>query len=145
MKIYVAACKQDKAQMMASTLDNNGFDIVSTWVYKVFKRTADYTEEEREAIAVRDTEEVKKADAMVLISDDEYYAGGKFVEAGVALGLGIPILVLGRRENILLWHKDVQLFNTREEVLAELQRLREKSRCYCTETFRKNHCRKGCN
>jgi hypothetical protein len=73
-----------------------------------------------------DEEDVRRAtDGVVLISERKgrYIPGGKHVEVGIALGLGLPVYVLGSRENILYWHPRVQVFRSTRELLAHLAHL----------------------
>jgi len=59
-------------------------------------------------------------DALVLVAGKEKYSGGKFVEAGIAIGLGKRVVVLGRRENMLLWHPLVTSVEEPEDISGAL-------------------------
>lgn len=110
MKIYVASHSKEAAQDAAACLRRNGHDITSRWYDEEFLPTESYTVERRQQIAIEDVADVAAADALVLIAGPEKYSGGKFVEAGVAIGQNKPVYVLGRRENMLLWHPVVRDF-----------------------------------
>lgn len=120
MKVYVASHDRWAACWVAHCLVLAGHRVVSTWHGAPFGRTEDLSSVEREAIAVRDVEEVVACECLVLVAAPDRYPGGKFVEAGIALGRGKPVLVLGRRENVLLWHPEVRAFNDMPWLLTAL-------------------------
>lgn len=120
MKIYIASHNQKEAQELAERLTKAGHIITSTWINESFKRTHEYNPADRISIANKDVDEVRKSDALVLISGQDWCPGGKFVEAGVAIGLGIPVLALGHLENMLLWHYRVIAVKDIDGLLAKL-------------------------
>jgi nucleoside 2-deoxyribosyltransferase len=104
MKFYIAGCNQQTAIALSSELKSLGHEIICTWLTTPFKRTLEHTIEERVAIAKLDADEVTEADAVLLVDSPDMVPGGKFVEAGIAIGQGKPVYVIGRRENMLMWH-----------------------------------------
>lgn len=116
MKVYVASHDRWAASYVASVLSNKGHEIVSRWHSKEFLPTSEHTALERNAIAMEDVEDVRACDVLVLVSGPDKYSGGKFVEAGIALGLFRRVVVIGRRENMLMWHPLIQCVDTPEEV-----------------------------
>lgn len=111
MKVYVACHNPDLAEGIANKLRKRGWEITSRWHDgRPFKPTEEHTHQERMDIAMMDVDGVTAADAVVLIAGPEKYSGGKFVEAGIAIGQGKPVYVVGRRENMLLWHPLVRTF-----------------------------------
>lgn len=107
MKIYVAAHCRWAGLYVAEYLEDVGFEIVSRWLYEPFGRVEEYGPDDRQRLALMDLEDVKRADALVLVAGPDRYPGGKFVETGIALGAGIPVVIIGRRENMLLWNPSV--------------------------------------
>lgn len=104
VKVYVASHCRWAALHVAEVLnDSSQCDVVSRWHYKAFNLTETHTVEERHAIAQEDYDDVTEADILVLIAGSEKYPGGKFVETGIAIGQGKPVIVIGRRENMLIW------------------------------------------
>ena len=103
MKIYVACHERELAHSTAEVLSASGHEITSRWHNKAFHPMDFHSEVEREQIAQEDFDDISAADSLVLIAGPEKYSGGKFVEAGIALGMGKRVLVIGRRENMLLW------------------------------------------
>jgi hypothetical protein len=114
MRFYVAAHDKLLASLVSRVITAAGHDCTSTWLKSEFLPTKDHTIEERMSIAFEDFEDVCSSDVLVLVAGDEKYSGGKFVEAGIAMGRGIPVIVIGRRENMLLWHHSVMQVDTAE-------------------------------
>lgn len=118
MKIYIACHDQRMAQAAATQLSGSGYFITSRWLSASFDKTESYTEKERAEIAKMDADDVLASEALVLIAGPDKYSGGKFVEAGIALGVGIRVYVIGRRENMLLWHPEVRHYETIDAMIA---------------------------
>lgn len=67
---------------------------------------------------MQDFSEIDGADAVLLIAGESKYSGGKFVEAGFAIGRGITTYLLGRRENMMMWHCAVRSIESIEEICS---------------------------
>ncbi len=116
VKVYVASHCRWAALHVADVLsESSRIDITSRWHYKAFNQTETHTVEERHVIAQEDYDDVTEADILVLIAGSERYPGGKFVETGIAIGQGKPVIVIGRRENMLIWLPSIIQVNTLEE------------------------------
>jgi nucleoside 2-deoxyribosyltransferase len=102
-RVYIASHSKEEANLLAPKLERQGFEVVSTWHTKEFWPTEDHTLKERFMIAEEDLAEVKDSDCLVLISGPDKYSGGKFIEAGIAYGMGKRVFVYGRRENMLTY------------------------------------------
>lgn len=102
MKIYIACHNRELAQQIAREISVK-HSVVSRWHEKEFLPTAQHNISERFQIAIEDANDIKRADALLLVAGPEKYSGGKFVEAGIAYGLGKPVYVYGRRENMLTY------------------------------------------
>lgn len=120
MKVYIASHDSQSAESIAIDLLAAGIDVGSTWHRHPLPRTASLSGCARKAIAISDIEEIDACDAVLLESGPEKYAGGKFVEAGYALGRGKTVVVLGRRENLLLWHPSFLFAETVEHAVKRL-------------------------
>lgn len=120
MKIYVAAHCRWAGLHIAAVLRAAGHEITSRWLDQPFNPTGSVPLEERPGIAQQDAEDVIASDALVLIAGPDRYPGGKFVEAGVALGRGIKIVVIGRLENMLMWHPAIAQVDTPEAAVIAL-------------------------
>lgn len=117
MKIYIASHDQKQAREVANICAKAGHTITSRWLDEEMLPSKVYTHKVKETIAIRDKYDVDIADAVVLISSRHLVPGGKFVEAGIALGLGKMVYVIGKRENMLLWYPSVQQYDTIEKFL----------------------------
>lgn len=121
MNVYVASHDRWAACYVASVLNEaDGINVISRWHAKAFNPTRKHTESERAEIALEDFDDINASDALVLISGPDRYPGGKFVEAGIALGIGIPVVVLGHRENMLMWLPCIACVDTVELLVANL-------------------------
>jgi hypothetical protein len=82
-----------------------------------------YSDEEKRQLTLIDEADVKAAtDGLVVIAEVEgkLVPGGKHVETGIALALGRPVYVIGRRENIFHWHPLVRIFADEEAFFKAL-------------------------
>lgn len=121
MKVYVASHCRWAALHVASVLNiSTHVEVVSRWHYKEFLPTPSHTEAERYDIAQEDYDDVMSADILVLIAGPDKYSGGKFVEAGIAVGAGKRVIVIGRRENMLIWLPSIIQVGTPEQAEAAL-------------------------
>ena len=125
MKLYIASHSQATASELKHRLEACGHAVVARWI------TADlrfglgvtaYTDDERRALALADEEDVRAADGLILLAEPEgrTVPGGKHVETGIALALGRPVFVVGRRENVFHWHPLVRVVPGVEDLLAVL-------------------------
>lgn len=104
MKLYIAGHSQEEARAIAKLCREAGHEITSRWLDEDFSKTGNYTDVDKAGIASVDVEDVLCADAMVFIASPRRVAGGKFVEAGIAIGTGKRVYILGHQENILMYH-----------------------------------------
>jgi len=93
-------------------------DVQASWLEGSFLRSEYYSVDERREIAETDASEVSSSQGVILVASPYRVPGGKFVEAGVAIGCGLPVYVIGHRENMLMWHPLVRQFSCVED-LAE--------------------------
>jgi hypothetical protein len=127
MKLFVASHSQDEALAVKMRLEARGHEVTSRWILSDtrFHRGLDaYTDDERASIAVMDEEDVRAAvDGVVLLAEPpgKMVPGGKHVETGMALALGRPVFVIGRKENIFHWHPAVRVFADLEALIDHLQ------------------------
>lgn len=125
MKVYISSHCILAARHVAAELRDHGHEIISGWHRGTgpMGRTRDKSLVDRVTTAARNVDEIPLANALVLVSAPDFGPGGKFVEAGVAIGNDIPVIVLGRRENLLLWHPMVYEAEDIEEVCGILREL----------------------
>lgn len=121
-KVFITASNTYAAAYFAHVLEANGVKIMSGWHDnpEPLKRSSELSETERKKIARDSVDCIKYSDYLLIISDPDMVPGGKFVDVGVALGAGKKVLLVGRRENIKMYHPDVIAVATIAEVLREL-------------------------
>jgi len=120
MQLYIAGHNQEEAKKAATILFEAGHSITSRWLYNDFKPTEEYSLSERKDIACMDASDVIASDAVVLLSSPEKVSGGKFVEVGIAIGLGKKVFIVGRRENMLMYHYLCKRFDSIETLVESL-------------------------
>jgi len=123
VQIYLAGHNQDEGRRIAYKLRRSGYSVISSWLTEKRFGREEYTERQCRSMAKRDVQEIGECDALILMAGPDLYPGGKFVEAGIAFGLGKSVIVLGRRENMLLWHPNIIAV---QDVRALLDALPEK-------------------
>ena len=131
MKLYIASHSRETAAQLRKNLIAAGHEVTSRWITndtKFHMGPDAYSGPEKSQIAVMDEEDVRSAtDGVVVVAEPEgrYVPGGKHVEAGIALGLGRPLYVIGRRENIFHWHPRTRVFTAESELLTYLAQAQE--------------------
>jgi nucleoside 2-deoxyribosyltransferase len=103
MKFYIACHCSELAKSTSVKLLAHGHTVVSRWHDKPFHPTEHHSVGERFNIAIEDLNDIKRSDALILVSGPDKSSGGKFVEAGIAYGLGLPVYYTGHRENMLCY------------------------------------------
>jgi nucleoside 2-deoxyribosyltransferase len=122
MNLYLAGqyASKDYLRTVADQLICDGHFITASWLQEHHPPTVQLHEvsnEELRGYAVQDIEDIRASDAMVFFSViDATKRGGRHVEMGVALALGLPVYVVGPRENIFMYLPQVKLFTTVEEL-----------------------------
>lgn len=117
MKVYIASHDRWAALYIAGEMERAGHQIVSRWLRQSFEPTEVYANKDKERIAEEDAEDVANCEMLILVAGRERYPGGKFVECGIALGLAKEIVVLGHRENMLMWHPRIRCIDNLAELL----------------------------
>ncbi|KKW45656.1 MAG: hypothetical protein UY96_C0017G0057 [Parcubacteria group bacterium GW2011_GWB1_56_8] len=85
----------------------------------------------REKFALDDFDEVFDCDMLIAFTEPPRSApnrGGRHVEMGIALGRGIPVVIVGSRENIFCWLPQVRYFYDWRDVKGWLERIAEDRR-----------------
>lgn len=120
IKVYIAG-RYKKLQELAVEREKfleAGIEVTSSWL--------DNKEEGMsfEDIAVLDLQDVHAADVLVVYTEPYGTAvpgGGRHVETGYALGLGMEVIVVGPLENVFHWHPRVRSFPCTEYAVRYLQ------------------------
>ena len=122
MHLYVSAHDVLAARHVAAELTKAGYTLASDWHAQAVPggRTSSLTDDDKVTEAAHNLTRLETADALVLVAAPDMVPGGKFVEAGAALGAGKRVYVVGRRENLLLWHPLVFAFPDVCDLIAAL-------------------------
>lgn len=108
MKVYLASqyCTKDQISKYAAELRENGIEVTSSWLEEPHSPNTQMSElspEQHTFYALNDLNDVDRSDMLVFFSVDPSIAakrGGRHVEFGYAIKAGLPILVVGPKENI---------------------------------------------
>ena len=133
MKVYIAGqyARRNEFRKYARLLNAAGIDVTSNWLNEtnpLKTQMGDDTPEFYQATAALDLRDVKRADAVLFFAEDPLVGiprGGRHVEFGYALGLHIPIYVIGPKENVfhyLMAPHYVRHFESVEDYLASVSR-----------------------
>jgi len=130
MKIYLAAAfsRQKEIQEVARRLESKGIEITSRWLHILKERLEN---------AFMDIEDVRRADMLVRFTDNftntarevvngkdyvpaKFISGARHFETGLAWERGIPIVVVGGKQNIFDEFPNIRHVDTIEELEAIL-------------------------
>jgi hypothetical protein len=126
VKVYVAGFFDSQARLKetALRLADLGYEITSTWLDEV--PTPDPDEHYLNMCAIRDLEDIKRSDAVILDTQDINPRGGREVEWGVALTRMIPRYIVGPSRNV--FHRLATLhFTTWESALDHFAAMAKRS------------------
>lgn len=128
MKLYIASHSQNDARLLKADLELRGHVVTSRWITadaKFGHGVEAYSDSERRSLATMDEDDVRASDGLILIAETEgrTVPGGKHVETGMAIALGLPVFVIGRPENLFHWHPRVTLVQSPAELLLALDKL----------------------
>lgn len=109
--IYLAGNYTRRKELLgyAAQLAYLGYTITSTWLYEDVKNTRDL---EFCWWAMKDLEDINRADTLVVFSGVASASGGMHVELGYALGRARAIVLVGPRENIFHYLPGIIWFET---------------------------------
>lgn len=122
MKFYIASRFSRAAGMREAVADIRkiGHETTSRWMF--FEQ--DDNPETQMQWSANDLADVRAADGLIFFAeypDAGFMTGGRHVEFGIAVERGIPIYVIGPKENIFHWLEYVEHFNTWEDFLEEFE------------------------
>ena len=124
MKIYLAGPWRTKAAMptLAAQIEAAGHTITERWWEQDGSKYPTYPSNEDDEgltdIAIDDAIGVMRADALIVINTEK--SEGKAAEAGIALALNKPIMLVGTRSMIFHYLPSVYPVASLEEALEKL-------------------------
>lgn len=129
MNIYVASkwARKQEIDDLIPVIEKVGHTVVSTWTKEIGdgSESNDYfsREYQREA-AERDLDELGASDVFLLMGESTgsvHRGGGRFVELGYAISLGLPVYVVGEAETIFHELACVTLCGSLREALKRIE------------------------
>lgn len=131
VSVYVSCHDGDAARELVSAVRSAGHLVVSTWhdepPVENWSQSGALGDDKKQGANVNLRLVANRAQVLVLIAGPEKYPGGKFVEAGVALGNDVPVVCYGRRENGMLHADGVWAVDGFSELLAFLDNFEAES------------------
>jgi hypothetical protein len=114
-KVYIAGrySRRDEFRIYAKALSNFGISCTSTWLLEqepLNSQMGDHSVEFYTKTAIIDLRDVDRADSVLFFSEDPLVGtprGGRHVEFGYALHAGKQIYVIGPKENIFHYIKEI--------------------------------------
>lgn len=128
MKVYLAAPYSLRNEIRYATkalLEDHGHTVTSRWLEEAHAISpastgpaSGFSDEAAAKFAMDDLEDIRGSQALVMYTGDpwkrDHHTGGRHLETGYALGLGIPVLIFGPEpENIFhrlpgVLHRDIR-------------------------------------
>jgi hypothetical protein len=126
MKIYIAGrySRRDEFRQVRDKLVKRGHTVTSRWLDETQSLDSQMGEETSDwywKTQRVDLMDIDSAYSVLFFAEDPLVGtprGGRHVEFGYALGMGIPIHVIGPRENVFHYNDHVRHFNSLEDFLA---------------------------
>lgn len=120
VKVYIAAPfpTREVAIRVMHMLERQGIEVTSRWL-----KEDDTLSDEH---ARKDLDDVARADVLLALNPDEYAnkgTGGRHVEAGYALALNKPIVLVGERSNIFHYLACVKQVDDTEDLGKQVKKV----------------------
>jgi nucleoside 2-deoxyribosyltransferase len=124
MTVYIAAPypEREAAIGIMMMLEAAGIEVTSTWLRGLDEMNEEY--------ARRDLTDVARADALVAWNPPGWWekgTGGRHVEFGYALALGMPIILIGERSNIFHFLNTVTVVDLGDDLVAHIEAAMQKA------------------
>jgi nucleoside 2-deoxyribosyltransferase len=123
-KIYLASNYGSHPEMreVRTRLESLGHKVTSRWINGEHEAIEGQSHSINEKFALEDLEDIQNSNFIIWFSryKSARGRGGRHVEFGYALALGIQIFVIGHKENVFHLLPQVKHFNTLEELISFL-------------------------
>lgn len=131
LKVYLASRHEDRPEVIAvrKRLLKMDIEVTSRWLLEGGVLKTNIVENEQkgsEHVLQNDLEDIDAADAVVVFSPKKAFGnstGGRHVEFGYSLAKGKTLILVGYRENVFHWHKDVITVRTHKGMFSALNKL----------------------
>jgi len=112
MKIYVAGKKLERARVVMNMLRKHGHKITYDWANP-------YSEENSKEKAVEEREAIRNADLLVYLWEQDQESAR--YEAGMAMGLGKPIIVSGGPDAFFFKPPNIFRVDSDDEIVSAIK------------------------
>jgi nucleoside 2-deoxyribosyltransferase len=125
VKLYFAARfkRAEELRQYKKLLEATGmYQVTSSWLAGTDGSEKDHdiaSDEEKKSYAIRDVQDIDRADALVYFSPSGRH-GGCHVELGIALAAQKEVILVGPGENVFHWLPNIQHFQTPADFIAAL-------------------------
>ena len=125
-KVYIAASypRRSEAQGLMALLEMSGVKVTSWWLREETKEGYDQKSDSHFGVAAaRDIADVIEADTIICLTDGKVQLsrGGRHAEFGIALAMGKQCIIVGPREQVMHYHKDVVVCPSMADLLSDDQ------------------------
>ena len=127
MKVYLAAPWSERLHMQAVAwmLTRVGFEVTSRWLSSHVEAPEGASVEDYEQEwAMNDVLAIEAADVLCVTTIAPANGGGRYVEMGMALRAGKPVIAVGPARNVFCRLPEVELAPTWERAIARLCEMR---------------------
>lgn len=137
VRVYLAArySRHPEMQEVARDLQARGFEVTSRWIWGDHQvdnegLSVEAGREARERFAMEDIEDLRRASICISFSETPRSTnsrGGRHVEHGYALALGMRCIIVGPRENVFHCASGVEVYEDAEAMLGALGHATERA------------------
>lgn len=111
MRVYLAGSfnERERLRRLCRFMSQRGIEVTSSWLEEPELRNDTPAAEDWDlrARANDDWNDIARAEAFIIFTTQPSTTGGRDVELGRALTLGIPTLLIGPRENVFFRRREV--------------------------------------
>lgn len=122
LKVYTASKMKHAPKWLELHRNNKHIYCHARWLKHTQIGTEDSADNAGE-FWLQDEEDVKNADVLLLYAEEGEHLRGALVEAGIAIGHGIPVIVVGKHHDYGTWqhHPGVYIVKDLHDALVEIQ------------------------
>lgn len=120
MKIYVAGKNISRAISVMDRLRDAGHAITYDWATD-FDNAEKLDEEQTQKLAIDERIGVKDADLLVYLWESDQESAR--YEAGMAMGLGKPVVVVAQHDSLFFHLPEIQKVSSDEQIVSAIKRL----------------------
>jgi hypothetical protein len=128
--VYLASrfARRDEMKAIAAELEHHGYEVTSRWLTSTAALATTELEGSGRAaeLATMDLEDVRRASVCIVFTEPPEQSrpgrGGRHTELGIALALGLRVMLVGPREHVFHCLPDIEQFRSWSEARTALLR-----------------------